>query len=146
MLHQRTPWDSADPELKAPDGADVPEEPAADRAVPELTAAPSGSQPAAEHAAEDSSSSASDQSADGADLEGIMADPSAAEFAAWFKQGAKTHIVSERTEEGRLVPYCRDLPFAQDPHRRGEGFVRDGLVHLSALPVPHASRPVLSFS
>ncbi|CAJ1330278.1 unnamed protein product, partial [Effrenium voratum] len=113
LLHQRTPWDSADPELKAPDGADVPEEPAADRAVPELTAAPSGSQPAAEHAAEDSSSSASDQSADGADLEGIMADPSAAELAAWFKQGAKTHIVSERTEEGRLVPYCRDLPFAQ---------------------------------
>ncbi|CAJ1461140.1 unnamed protein product, partial [Effrenium voratum] len=90
LLHQRTPWDSADPELKAPDGADVPEEPAADRAVPELTAAPSGSQPAAEHAAEDSSSSASDQSADGADLEGIMADPSAAEFAAWFKEPRPT--------------------------------------------------------
>lgn len=68
-------------------------------------------------AAEDDSSSASDMSACADDL-------AAADELAWFKQGSKIHVASEITEEQQLIPYCRDAPFAQDPLKRGAGFVQ----------------------
>eukprot|EP00435_Cladocopium_sp_Y103_P045120 s83_g12.t2 len=100
-LHSQTPWSSAC------------------GAGGEPEAAPSDS--------EDSSSSASDQTADPDDLNGILPDTSAAMEMPWFKQGSRTHVVSETTESGRLVPYCRTSPFVQDPSKRGEGFLAGGL-------------------
>lgn len=68
----------------------------------------------------DSSSSASDESADGCDLEGVLADDGAAEDMPWLVQGRKTHLIREETD-GRPVPWCRDFAYAQDPSERGRG-------------------------
>ena len=74
-----------------------------------------------------SSISGSDASAEGKDVLGILADDTAAKELLWFKQGAKTHVARELTDDNFMVPYCRDSPFAQDPARRGEGFVEGGV-------------------
>ena len=67
------------------------------------------------------SSSASDCSAMGSDLEGVLAEEAAITEAKWFAQSRRVHIVSG-VMDGRQVPYCRDSLFAQDPKRQGEGF------------------------
>ena len=69
-----------------------------------------------------SPSSASDATAEGADLVGILPDPTAAEEVAWFRQARKLHIVREEGEDGRAVPWCRDVAFPQDPVACGFGF------------------------
>ena len=69
---------------------------------------------------EDDSSSASDVSAEGGDLDGVMADEMAAEEILWFIQGKKTHLIREEME-GRPTPWCRDFPFVQEPQSRGRG-------------------------
>ena len=76
---------------------------------------------------DESSLSGSEKSAEGDDLLGILADDEAGTEIQWFKQGAKTHIAREVTEENRMVPYCRDSAFSQDPVRQGEGFVSGGV-------------------
>ena len=68
------------------------------------------------------SSSASDVSAEAEDLIGILPAESIGTELPWFQQCLKVHLV-KCEEEGRLVPWCRDHPFQQDPSRRGEGFV-----------------------
>ena len=67
------------------------------------------------------SSSASDCSAMGSDLEGVLAEEAAITEAKWFVQSRRVHIVSGVVDE-RQLPYCRDSPFAQDPKSQGEGF------------------------
>ena len=67
------------------------------------------------------SSSASDCSAMGSDLEGVLAEEAAITEAKWFVQSRRVHIVSGVLDE-RQLPYCRDSPFAQDPKSQGEGF------------------------
>ena len=69
----------------------------------------------------DNSSSASDESADGQDLCGVVADDSAPEELGWLRQGKKLHIIREEVE-GRAVPWCRDFAYQQDPAERGRGF------------------------
>lgn len=69
----------------------------------------------------DTSSSASDETADGHDLAGVLADDGAAEDMPWIVQGKKTHLVREEVD-GRPVPWCRDFGFPQDPSERGRGF------------------------
>ena len=112
-LHQLFP-DKTSPvpldvaELQKPDVevADLPVQ--ADRSVSPSSAS-----------ATESSSSASDESAEGADLEGVLPDPTAPDEVTWLRQG---HLVRELTEEGRQVPWCRDTAFVQDPVARGVGF------------------------
>lgn len=120
IQHQTMPWEATDPVMAEPQPEVDVVEP-----VPPL---PSPQEPNAEPetAADepDSSSSASDISACADDLEGVMADPTAVDELAWFKQGSKTHVASELTAEQQLIPYCRDIPFAQDPVKRGAGFVQ----------------------
>ena len=70
----------------------------------------------------DSSSSASDVSADPQDLVGIVADPGTEIDLQWFQQGQKVHVVRIAPQEGPRIPWCRDTPFHQDPSRVGEGF------------------------
>eukprot|EP00435_Cladocopium_sp_Y103_P065073 s583_g26.t2 len=69
----------------------------------------------------DTSSSASDLTADGEDLVGILADETAAEELSWIRQDKKVHAVREEVD-GRATPWCRDKPFAQEPQGRGQGF------------------------
>ena len=115
-LHQLFP-DKTSPvpldlaELQKPDVevADLPVQ--ADRSVSPSSAS-----------ATESSSSASDESAEGADLEGVLPDPTAPDEVTWLRQGRKLHLVRELTEEGRQVPWCRDTAFVQDPVARGVGF------------------------
>lgn len=71
---------------------------------------------------DDESSSASDHTAAGEDFLGVMAEESAAEQLIWFRQGKKVHIAAEEGEDFRRVPWCRDVPFVQDPSERGVGF------------------------
>ena len=139
-LHARVDWPNSDPDLSGQeaisDGSGAIE--VAEGALPGVSgSAPEGppKPPEAAQAAapdtsgssDDSSSSASDCSADVDDLEGILPDDTAADAVPWFIQGTRTHIVSEAGTDGRLTPYCRDHPFAQDPARRGEGFLKGGL-------------------
>ena len=136
-LHRQTPWSAADPDLSAAitdAAAPAPEQPGEEQPgeeQPDDQAAtleePAGEPEAASGASGDDSSSASDISADADDLVGILPDPTAAAEIKWFRQGTKTHLVSDTSESDRLIPYCRDKPFDQDPARRGEGFVRGGL-------------------
>ena len=139
-VHARVAWTNPDPDLSgqeaisdgsgaievAPgalpgDSGPAPVEPPLPEKAPvSPAAAQSGS-------SSDSSSSASDCSVDAVDLEGILPDETAAETIPWFIQSARTHVVSEVGDDGRLTPYCRDQPFAQDPARRGEGFLKGGL-------------------
>ena len=87
--------------LAEQDAEEIPDSPAADL---------SGSQ--------STSSSASDVSAEAEDLIGILPAESIGTELPWLK----VHLV-KCEDEGRLVPWCRDHPFQQEPSRRGEGFV-----------------------
>ena len=128
-LHQQTPWAADEPALNAAitDAAepDKPEEEPA--AVAATEPEPAGEPEAGPSDSVDTSSSASDNSAEADYLRGIWPDPTAAADLQWFKQGTRTHVVSDTTEGGRLVPYCRDAPFVQDPSRRGEGFLQGSM-------------------
>ena len=75
-----------------------------------------------ENSSSDSSPSASDVTVDGADVAGILADPTAVGECPWIKQSSKLHILREECDGG-AVPWCRDRPFAQDPKARGAGFI-----------------------
>ena len=75
----------------------------------------------------DSSISASDLSAEGQDLLDIVTDSMDFTETPWLQQGQKIHLIRETTAEGHLVPWCRDMPFAQAPRKSGAGF--DSLVH-----------------
>lgn len=115
-LHRQTPWSAADPDLSAAitdAAAPAPEQPGEEQ--PDDQAAtleePAGEPEAASGASGDDSSSASDISADADDLVGILPDPTAAAEIKWFRQGTKTHLVSDTSESDRLIPYCRDKPF-----------------------------------
>ena len=68
-----------------------------------------------------SSDSASDVSNEATDLEGAISTDDVAETTHWLVQGTKVHLIRGETE-GRLLPWCRDAPFSQDPRSTGEGF------------------------
>ena len=68
-----------------------------------------------------SSESASDVSNEASDLEGALSDDDVAVSTHWMVQGAKVHIIRGESD-GRLLPWCRDAPFSQDPRSTGEGF------------------------
>ena len=65
--------------------------------------------------------SASDATAEAADLVGMLEDDSAIVEAAWFRQSRKIHLVCESVDT-RPAPWCRDTPFVQEPIERGVGF------------------------
>eukprot|EP00434_Breviolum_minutum_P017681 symbB.v1.2.015606.t1/scaffold1172.1/size134038/3 len=69
-----------------------------------------------------SSSSASDETAQGEDLVRILPAEAIGTELPWFQQYRRVHLLKFE-DEGRLVPWCRDKAFLQDPIRRGEGFV-----------------------
>eukprot|EP00435_Cladocopium_sp_Y103_P038596 s1483_g10.t1 len=87
--------------------------------------ATAGSGPASPKASsdtsDDSSISASDVTAEGEDICGLLGDDTAVEELPWIKQGKKLHVVREEVE-GRAAPWCRDLPFRQEAQSRGRGF------------------------
>ena len=68
----------------------------------------------------DTSSSASDESAVGEELLGIVPPPEATDMMRWFRQGKKIHI-ARAEDDGRLQPWCRDAAFSQDPAATGTG-------------------------
>ena len=68
-----------------------------------------------------SSGSASDVSNEATDLEGALSNDDVAVSTHWLVQGTKVHIIRGETD-GRLLPWCRDAPFSQDPRSTGEGF------------------------
>ena len=69
-----------------------------------------------------SSDSASDVSNEATDLEGAISTDDVAETTHWLVQGTKVHLIRGETE-GRLLPWCRDAPFSQDPRSTGEASV-----------------------
>ena len=71
----------------------------------------------------DGSSSASDASAEGLDLVGVVPPEGVMETMRWFLQHKRVHILKSDNEEGRHVPWCRDAPFVQDPTKTGEGLI-----------------------
>ena len=89
----------------------------------------------------DSSSSASDISADPQDLVGILAEAGTETELQWFQQGTKVHVVRIAPQEGPRIPWCRDHPFHQDPVKVGEGF---STVNLPEVSVENASYHVCS--
>eukprot|EP00435_Cladocopium_sp_Y103_P000858 s5581_g1.t1 len=78
-------------------------------------------EPSGAGSSEDDSSSASDVSAEGEDIAGLLPDDTAVEDLPWFRQGKKLHVVRE-TVEDRPTPWCRDFPFVQEAQERGRGF------------------------
>eukprot|EP00438_Fugacium_kawagutii_P019664 Skav207970 [mRNA] locus=scaffold495:38754:40787:+ [translate_table: standard] len=83
---------------------------------------PGAGDPEDQSSSADVSESASDSSAQGEDFIGVVAEETAAKAVIWFRQGKKVHLAAEEGEDFRLVPWCRDSPFAQDPTERGVGF------------------------
>lgn len=74
----------------------------------------------------DLSSSASDVSGSGSELDGVLPPSDATSTMRWFQQGRKIHITQGEESEGRVVPWCRDVPFTQEPSRVGEGLAPVG--------------------
>ena len=70
---------------------------------------------------EPTSPSASDVSADGEELVGIIPPDEAVDNMKWFQQGQKVHILRRDDLQGRRLPWCRDAAFPQDPQKEGEG-------------------------
>eukprot|EP00435_Cladocopium_sp_Y103_P032169 s3721_g8.t1 len=68
------------------------------------------------------SSSASDVSGTGEDLEGIPPLDEVVDGMHWFRQGSKTHLVKAKDDSHRAIPWCRDVSFTQDPRATGVGF------------------------
>ena len=112
----------------APDGAipvDHPEELAAIEIPVDQPPAPQlpGS-PEAVHSdgsSSTTSTSASDVSAAGSDMEGVIPLDVVLEETKWIQQGSKTHVVKSLDDDSRPVPWCRDFSFQQDPRRSGQG-------------------------
>ena len=69
-----------------------------------------------------SSLSASDASADGADLVNIVTDEQDVINTRWILQGSRMHIIRENDDDGHGIPWCRDRRFAQPPKSEGMGF------------------------
>ena len=69
----------------------------------------------------DLSPSASDHSAVGDELTGIIPPDDAVSGIRWFRQGTKIHLVRLADLEGELLPWCRETPFSQPPQEQGEG-------------------------
>ena len=67
------------------------------------------------------SPSASDVSADGADLVGVIPPEELVDELRWFQQHDKIHISRAAGEDGRFLPWCREAAFVQDPIKSGEG-------------------------
>ena len=110
---EEEPIDTADEELP---GLDAPADQPAAAAVPEAVGERSDGESSC-----DTSSSASDVSAIGEDLVGIVPPEEINESLKWFQQGRKVHL-TRAEDDSRYRPWCRDLPFAQDPVRSGVGF------------------------
>lgn len=64
---------------------------------------------------------ASDVTATGFDLEGVIPLDVVVEDTKWIQQGSKTHLVKSLDADSRPVPWCRDFAFQQDPKRDGQG-------------------------
>jgi len=93
-----------------------------------------------------SSSSASDETAQGEDLVGILPAEAIGTEMPWFQQCRRVHLLKFE-DEGRLVPWCRDKAFLQDPIRRGEGFVnldRDHVCQRCLARIPRATYSALA--
>ena len=99
-----------DPELPLENGQNTPE------------ASVHGSDSEDEPESSTTSSSASDVSGVGEDLEGIPPLDQTVEGMHWFTQGSKTHLVRAKDDLHRAVPWCRDVAFSQDPRSTGIGF------------------------
>ncbi|CAL1126534.1 unnamed protein product [Cladocopium goreaui] len=106
-LHRQTPWSAAEPDLSA--------------AITDA-AAPAPEQPGEEQP-DDQAATLEEPAGEPEAASGASGDDSTAAEIKWFRQGTKTHLVSDTSESDRLIPYCRDKPFDQDPARRGVGFV-----------------------
>ena len=76
---------------------------------------------AARESESDISSSASDKTASGSELEGILPPGDVSGTIRWFVQGKKAHIVQHGEAAGQLIPWCRDSPFVQEASRSGDG-------------------------
>ena len=87
----------------------------------ELAAAAADNEEDSSSEVSDLSPSASDQSAVGEEITGVIPPEDALANARWFRQGAKVHLVRHDDEEGGLLPWCRENPFAQPPQEQGEG-------------------------
>ena len=68
------------------------------------------------------SSSASDVSGRGEELEDLPPLDNAADGMLWFRQGSKTHITRAKDDDHRAIPWCRDMAFTQDAKASGAGF------------------------
>ena len=68
------------------------------------------------------SSSASDITGIGEELDDLPPLDKAADEMGWFKQGSKTHLIKGQDDTHRMVPWCRDSAFLQDPRQAGVGF------------------------
>ena len=108
--------------LPVDDGVILPEAEAELSALQDVSEDEELSSRKTEASSSDSSSSASDDTVEGADVVGILSDPSAIGECPWFRQSSKVHILREECD-GVSLPWCRDKPFAQDPKSRGIGFV-----------------------
>ena len=91
--------------------------------LPEVKADELGDSPSSP-VSSSTSSSASDISAEGVDLVGVLADQTAVEDMSWLQQGKKIHLIREEAEGERPLPWCRDKPFVQEPQGRGRGFTQ----------------------
>ena len=85
---------------------------------------------AAQDSESDISSSASDKTASGSELEGILPPGDVSGTIRWFVQGKKAHIVQHCETAGQLIPWCRDSPFVQEASRSG-----DGLDPIASMPI-----------
>ena len=117
--------------IPAPEGAievDNPEElssmePPHDQSNPEQQDLPVEPEPIhSDGSSSTTSTSASDVSAAGSDMEGVIPLDAVMEQAKWIQQGSKTHVVKSLDADSRPVPWCRDFAFQQDPKRDGQGF------------------------
>ena len=67
------------------------------------------------------SPSASDVSAEGQDLVGVIPPEGTIDHVKWFLQGTKIHVLRSDDLQGRRLPWCRETAFHQDPQQIGEG-------------------------
>eukprot|EP00435_Cladocopium_sp_Y103_P062373 s244_g24.t1 len=109
-------------EVEAPEELARTEAASAD---PETEDMPADASPQAIHDDDSSSTtstSASDISAQGSDVEGVIPFDSAVEQTPWIQQGSKLHVVKATDDASRPVPWCREFAFQQDPRSNGVGF------------------------
>eukprot|EP00435_Cladocopium_sp_Y103_P065108 s646_g27.t1 len=105
----------------------IPVDDPAELARTEAARAPPQPAPSPEEVHDDesrstTSTSASDISAQGSDVEGVIPFDSAVEQTKWIQQGSKLHVVKATDDSSRPVPWCREYAFQQDPRANGVGF------------------------